>query len=86
MTTESPIETMSRRKKDSEFRAALSAATVRKSQLDPKSERYKRTDKQESHGTRTASVLVDVSVVAKVGQHFHDEKDDSTRNVVLRRV
>ena len=86
VTTESPIETISKRKKDSELRAALSAATVPIISTDTASwmALEKRTDKQESHGTGTASVLVDVSVVAKVGEHLHDQKDDGARNVVLQ--
>jgi hypothetical protein len=85
VTTERPIDVMSKRKKDNEFLAAFKAATAIEPALELSQRKgMVRTDKQKRHGARSSAILVDVSVISKVCQHFHDEEDDRSRDIVLR--
>jgi hypothetical protein len=47
-------------------------------QIDLQEKTPERTNKQESRGSGAASVLVDISVVAMIGEHLHDQKDDGS--------
>jgi hypothetical protein len=78
VTTERPIETMSNKKNDSEFLAAFSAATINRVRMISSWNPREHTNKQESRGSGAAPVLVDISVVAMIGEHLHDQKDDGS--------
>jgi hypothetical protein len=43
------------------------------------------TDKEESQTARTSPVLVGITVVTLVGQHFDDEEDDRSGDIPLEK-